>query len=69
MNFLLQTKFKGAKELMQFSFAFLEYVIPGFLVFSVSVIAIPINLFQNVIDLTFYFNTALATVYVIVAYT
>ena len=69
MNFLLQTKYKGAKELMQFSFAFLEYVIPGFLVFSVSVIAIPINFFQNVIDLTFYFNTGLATVYVIVAYT
>jgi hypothetical protein len=58
------------KELIQFSFDFFAYVIPGlFVIFSISLIAIPIDTFQEVKYLTVDFDGGLATVLVIVAYT
>jgi hypothetical protein len=57
------------KELIQFAFDFFGYVIPGlFVVFSISIIALPISSMQEVIDLTKDFDGGLATVLVIVSY-
>ncbi|MBT8259307.1 MAG: hypothetical protein KJO49_12590 [Bacteroidia bacterium] len=57
------------KELIQFAFDFFGYVIPGlFVVFSISILAVPIESFKGAIALTKDFDAGLGTVLVIVAY-
>ncbi len=57
------------KELIQFAFDFFGYVIPGlFVIFSISILAVPITSVQEAIDFTTSFDAGLATVLVIVAY-
>jgi hypothetical protein len=57
------------KELIQFAFDFFGYVIPGlFVIFSISILALPIDTFQQAIELTKGFDGGLATVLVIVSY-
>ncbi len=57
------------KELIQFAFDFFGYVIPGlFVIFSISILAVPLTTFQEAIDMTKSFDSGLATVLVIVAY-
>ena len=57
------------KELVQRAFDFFGYVIPGlFIIFSLSILAVPINDIDTVISLTKKFDIGLGTVMVIVAY-
>lgn len=57
------------KELVQHAFDFFGYVIPGlFIIFSVSILAVPINDIDTAISLTKQFDIGLGTVMVIVAY-
>ena len=57
------------KELVQYAFDFFGYVIPGlFVIFSISLIAIPINSLEQVVALTVSFDAGLATVLVVASY-
>ena len=57
------------KELVQHAFDFFGYVIPGlFIIFSLSILAVPINNIDTVISMTKKFDIGLGTVMVIVAY-
>lgn len=57
------------KEIIQFTFDFFGYAIPGlFVIFSISILAVPINTVHEAIEFTKSFDPGLATVLVIVAY-
>lgn len=57
------------KELVQHAFDFFGYVIPGlFIIFSLSILAVPINNINTAISMTKKFDIGLGTVMVIVAY-
>ncbi len=57
------------KELVQHAFDFFGYVIPGlFIIFSLSILAVPINNIDTAISMTKKFDIGLGTVMVIVAY-
>jgi len=57
------------KELVQYAFDFFGYVIPGlFVIFSICIIAIPLDSFEQVIELTSNFEIGMTTVLIVVAY-
>ena len=57
------------KELVQYAFDFFAYVIPGlFVIFSISLIVVPVDSLEKIKTLTTSFDAGIATVLVIIAY-
>lgn len=57
------------KDIIQFSFDFFAYVIPGlFVIFSISLIAVPIDSIDQAIEKTKDFSTEIVTVLIIISY-